>query len=261
MTGTETTKCFADRLQDLIAESGKDIKTLAAEIGISAGALSKYQNDKGEPGITALSKIAQYFGVTADYLVGRSNNRKPENTHIGKVTGLSDEAIERLEIINIDRSARIYSRFIASSLFHRLILFFDMHAVFLSEWVSLLENYKSLLYRLLENKAKDSERKAQVDRMNDMKERLELMEYRSQKLIVECMDLFEHEAAEKKKALDAEILELFERYMDSEYCPDSLKDFRGYYRDPFFYSDRYSYSIEDKEGAGPAAGRPAAGDS
>lgn len=97
MTGTDTTKCFADRLQDLIADSGKDVKTLASEIGISSGALSKYQNDKGEPGITALYKIAKYFGVTSDYLIGIGNNKKVENTDIGNETGLSDEAIDTLK--------------------------------------------------------------------------------------------------------------------------------------------------------------------
>ena len=99
MTGTEVTKCFEDRLQDLIADSGKDIKTLAAEIGISSGALSKYQNDKSEAGITALYKIARYFGVTTDYLVGISDNKTPGNYHIGKRLGLTDEAIKELEAI------------------------------------------------------------------------------------------------------------------------------------------------------------------
>lgn len=98
MTGTETTKCFADRLQDLIAESGKDVKTLADEIGVSSGALSKYQNDKGEPGISALYKIANYFGVTADYLIGLSNNKTVENASIGQMTGLSDDAITVLKV-------------------------------------------------------------------------------------------------------------------------------------------------------------------
>lgn len=100
MTGTETTKCFADRLQDLIKESGKDLKTLADEIGISSGALSKYQNDNGEPGISALYKIANYFGVTADYLIGLSDNKTVENASIGQVTGLSDGAIQTLEKMN-----------------------------------------------------------------------------------------------------------------------------------------------------------------
>lgn len=102
MTGTDTTKCFADRLQDLIADSGKDVKTLAAEIGVSSGALSKYQNDKGEPGITALSKIAQYFGVTADYLTGLSDVKTTDENvkTVHAVTGLSEEAIKALEMLN-----------------------------------------------------------------------------------------------------------------------------------------------------------------
>ena len=50
MTGTNATKCLADRLQDLIANSGKDVKSLAAEIGISSGALSKYQTTEQRPG-------------------------------------------------------------------------------------------------------------------------------------------------------------------------------------------------------------------
>ena len=100
MTGTNATKCLADRLQDLIANSGKDGKSLAAEIGISSGALSKYQNDGAEAGITAIYKIAKHFGVTADYLIGLSNNMKPENTDVGDRLGLSDKAIETLSELN-----------------------------------------------------------------------------------------------------------------------------------------------------------------
>lgn len=70
--GTETTMIFADRLQDLISASEKSIKELAAEIGISSGALSKYQNDAAEPGIDALKKIADYFGVSPNWLLGVS---------------------------------------------------------------------------------------------------------------------------------------------------------------------------------------------
>lgn len=106
MTGTNVTKCFSDRLQDLISDSGKDVKTLASEIGVSSGALSKYQNDKGEPGITALCKIADYFGVTADYLIGISDNKTPENVSIGQATGLSDDAIKQLALT---RNNKLYN--------------------------------------------------------------------------------------------------------------------------------------------------------
>lgn len=97
MTGTETTKVFADRLGELIAQSGKDMKTLSREIGISAAALSKYQNDQGEAGVNALCKIAAYFHVTADYLLGCSRNRTAENAAVGKQLGLSDRAVEKLK--------------------------------------------------------------------------------------------------------------------------------------------------------------------
>lgn len=69
------TKRFADNLSDLIVESGKSIKDLAAEIGISSGALSKYQNDGAVAGIDALAKISQYFGVSTDWLLGLSHAR------------------------------------------------------------------------------------------------------------------------------------------------------------------------------------------
>ena len=96
MKGTRTTKIFADRLQELISSSGKDMKTLETEIGVSAPALSKYQNDGGEAGINALEKIAEYFGVTADYLIGISDNKILENEPIGNELNLSDEAVEML---------------------------------------------------------------------------------------------------------------------------------------------------------------------
>lgn len=56
MKGTATTMAFADNLDDLIKESGKDIRTLSKEIGISTGALSNYRSDGAEPGINNLKR-------------------------------------------------------------------------------------------------------------------------------------------------------------------------------------------------------------
>ena len=75
MTGTETTKALADRLSDLIKDSGKDHRQIAKECGLgSHGSLSKYASDGAEPGINALAKLADYFGVSIDYLVGRTDD-------------------------------------------------------------------------------------------------------------------------------------------------------------------------------------------
>lgn len=96
MGSTVTTKIFADRLLDLITETGKTIKQLSEEIGISSGSLSKYQNDGAVAGIDAVSKIAKYFNVSVDWLLGHSSTRSPSATLQGACayTGLSEKAID-----------------------------------------------------------------------------------------------------------------------------------------------------------------------
>lgn len=95
----EITAIFADRLQDLIANSGKTIKELAKEIGVAEGSLSKYQNDGAEAGIVALHKIAKYFGVSADYLLNLHDIPSVDKDiqAISKLTGLTVKAIEKLK--------------------------------------------------------------------------------------------------------------------------------------------------------------------
>lgn len=97
MKGTATTMAFADNLDDLIKESGKDIRTLSKEIGISTGALSNYRSDGAEPGINNLKKIATYFNVSYDYLLDNCRAKRPENSEISKELGLTDEAIEMIK--------------------------------------------------------------------------------------------------------------------------------------------------------------------
>lgn len=93
------TKEFAIRLQKLIFESGKSIKQLATEIGIPSGSLSKYQNNAAEPGINSLCKIADYFDVSADYLLGITDQRTSniDDKAIHETLGLSDKSIVKLK--------------------------------------------------------------------------------------------------------------------------------------------------------------------
>ncbi|PSL42168.1 DNA-binding XRE family transcriptional regulator [Planomicrobium soli] len=46
----------------------------AHEIGISRAALSHYEKDRREPDYETLQKIANYFSVTTDYLLGREQS-------------------------------------------------------------------------------------------------------------------------------------------------------------------------------------------
>ena len=98
---TAVSKTFAHRLNDLIAEAKEDgiqMRELAQMIGIGVGSLSQYQNDTTTPSIDALYKIANYFQVSADWLIGLTDART-SNGDVRKVcdlTGLDSESIECL---------------------------------------------------------------------------------------------------------------------------------------------------------------------
>ncbi len=90
---------FSDRLVDLIKEKkhgGKTQNDIAKEIGISASSLSKYVGKADTPNMYIFLRIADYFGVSLDYLYGRTNCRQIENINISERTGLSEEAIIQL---------------------------------------------------------------------------------------------------------------------------------------------------------------------
>ena len=62
---------FGDRLKDLREEKQIGQVELAKEIGVSKGVISLWENQLREPGMTSLIKIANFFNVSIDYLVGR----------------------------------------------------------------------------------------------------------------------------------------------------------------------------------------------
>ena len=104
MKGTETTKFFADKLSDLISdEKPKTYQDIADETGVPKASISKYINDNGEAGINSLVKIARYFNVSTDYLLGLTPVKTGVDTNEGRLvrsiceyTGLSEDAVEKL---------------------------------------------------------------------------------------------------------------------------------------------------------------------
>ena len=61
---------FANRLNELINNSGKPQKQICEELGIPEQKLSKWKNNHIEPDINDLIMLAKYFKVSIDYLVG-----------------------------------------------------------------------------------------------------------------------------------------------------------------------------------------------
>lgn len=87
---------FAKRLKSLREERKLSQTELANALEISRGSLSFYENAERTADIEILYKVSKYFGVTLDYLIGKSDNRTKENAVIGEVLGLSDKSIKVL---------------------------------------------------------------------------------------------------------------------------------------------------------------------
>ena len=62
---------FAENLKSLRQERGIGQVELAQKINVSRGIISLWENNLREPGMYNLIALADYFGVTVDYLIGR----------------------------------------------------------------------------------------------------------------------------------------------------------------------------------------------
>ncbi|MGN0533397.1 MAG: helix-turn-helix domain-containing protein [Eubacterium sp.] len=71
---------FADILSQLRKERGISQKKAAADLGISQALLSHYEKGIRECGLDFVIKCSEYYGVTADYLLGISNSRNGIDT-------------------------------------------------------------------------------------------------------------------------------------------------------------------------------------
>lgn len=64
-------------LIDLRVERSLKLETLAEQTGLSKSALSKYESDDvTDLSIYAVTTLAEFYGVTTDYLLGVTENKK-----------------------------------------------------------------------------------------------------------------------------------------------------------------------------------------
>ncbi|MDD6189421.1 MAG: helix-turn-helix transcriptional regulator [Clostridiales bacterium] len=66
---------FNEILSRLRHEKGVSQREAAAALGISQALLSHYENGVREPGLIFLAQACEYYGVSADYILGRSAYR------------------------------------------------------------------------------------------------------------------------------------------------------------------------------------------
>lgn len=93
---------FGELLAELRQDRGMTQKELAKVLYVSDGTISNYENGVHYPDVEKLMDIANFFGVTTDYLLGRcKNNLSPDvfsETLLGqRTTGDMIEVIQSLD--------------------------------------------------------------------------------------------------------------------------------------------------------------------
>ena len=62
------------RLKEIRSSKGISQLKIAMDLNMNQNTISRYETGEHEPGINELIKIADYFNVSIDYLLERTNN-------------------------------------------------------------------------------------------------------------------------------------------------------------------------------------------
>lgn len=95
---------FSTRLISLRKEKGLSQYSLADKLGCSRGLISNYEQGRREPDFNTLLKLADYFNVSTDYLLGKSNIASTSDllNRIGPPDDVFDIYKYALDVLGID---------------------------------------------------------------------------------------------------------------------------------------------------------------
>jgi len=88
---------LGEKLAKLRNENGLTQKELSDLFLISRSTYAQYETNNRQPDYEMLTKLADYFKVTTDYLLGRENITIAANRTDDPMSNLPPEAIEEIE--------------------------------------------------------------------------------------------------------------------------------------------------------------------
>ena len=98
--GNKALKCklsIQEKLKDLRIEKGLSLQELSEQTGISRASLGNYETDDyKEISHKAIITLADFYGVTSDYLLGLTENRDQHLFPVDEL-GLDDETVDLLK--------------------------------------------------------------------------------------------------------------------------------------------------------------------
>lgn len=89
-----------NRLRFLRNEKGESLEKIAAYLNVTIQTVSNYENEKRDMTPNTIIKLAEYFNVSTDYLLGKTNIRNYDKdeqefrfAYHKEMEGLTDEEI------------------------------------------------------------------------------------------------------------------------------------------------------------------------
>ncbi|AYD39598.1 helix-turn-helix domain-containing protein [Clostridium fermenticellae] len=88
---------IGSKIKKIRESKGLTQKQLAEKIGVTPVTITRYENDNRKPDFDTLEKIADYFNVSIDYLLGRTDSKEiisnpKKDTSVEKISeSLSDD--------------------------------------------------------------------------------------------------------------------------------------------------------------------------
>ncbi|WP_283590337.1 helix-turn-helix domain-containing protein [Ligilactobacillus saerimneri] len=72
---------IGQRIRDLRKQKKMSQSELAKIIGVTQTTITAWETGKAEPSSSAVANLADYFGVTTDYLLGRPEEKKEKDSN------------------------------------------------------------------------------------------------------------------------------------------------------------------------------------
>lgn len=101
---------FGNILKKLRLDNDLTQEDLAKKIETSRSNIANYENDKNMPSVDILEKLSELFNVTTDYLLGKSDIRKPEDKIKEEFTYAYHKEMEGLTEEEIADALRFYKK-------------------------------------------------------------------------------------------------------------------------------------------------------
>lgn len=140
------------RLKELRTEKRISLRELADNINISYSSLGKYEREEQEPNIDNLIKIANYFEVSVDYLIGNSSfkTKKDEQYFISSIEQPKNNNVIEIynRIINcLNKAEQIYDTNIICTSRSRL------DDILIRELFAIISDYEELFDAIHDNES------------------------------------------------------------------------------------------------------------